>query len=149
MVAIASTSLRPSGKGERGGGGGGGYQIAFWGCGGAFAIWWAVGVVELTRADCGQAAGNLRTALTREVRAAGARAHLPTLFKDKQLAFLDFVLRHYVEVRVEELDRDKLTPLLKLRYHDSIADAVADLGPPVVIGQMFADFQKYLYLQAA
>jgi len=41
---------------------------------------------------------------------------------------LDFVLQHYVTVGVEELDTDKLTPLLRLKYHDSIADAVADLG---------------------
>ena len=47
---------------------------------------------------------------------------------------------------VEELDLAKLTPLLKLKYHDSIADAVADLGKPEEIGQVFAGFQKYLYL---
>ena len=50
-----------------------------------------------------------------------------------------------VRVRVEELDQDKLTPLLRLKYHHSIADAVADLGKPDEIGRVFADFQKYLY----
>jgi len=39
----------------------------------------------------------------------------------KQQAFLDFVLSHYVSVGVEELDQEKLTPLLRLKYHDSIA----------------------------
>lgn len=63
--------------------------------------------------------------------------------------FLDFVLSHYVSVGVEELDQAKLTPLLRLKYHDSIADAVADLGPPEAIGQVFAGFQKYLYAAAA
>ena len=29
---------------------------------------------------------------------------------------------------MEELDQEKLTPLLRLKYHSSIADAVADLG---------------------
>ena len=38
-------------------------------------------------------------------------------------------------VGVEELDQEKLTPLLRLKYHDSIADAVADLGRPEEIGQ--------------
>jgi len=38
-----------------------------------------------------------------------------------------------------------LTPLLRLQYHDSIADAVADLGRPEEIGRVFAGFQKYLY----
>ncbi len=38
------------------------------------------------------------------------------------------MLSHYVSVGVEELDQEKLTPLLRLKYHNSIADAVADLG---------------------
>jgi type I restriction enzyme R subunit len=46
---------------------------------------------------------------------------------------------------VEELDQSKLTPLLRLKYNDSIADAVADLGRPDEIGKVFAGFQKYLY----
>jgi len=41
------------------------------------------------------------------------------------------------------------TPLLKLRYHDSITDAVADLGRPDEIGQTFAGFQKHLYQDAS
>ena len=86
--------------------------------------------------------------MTREVRAANARVYINTEFGAKQQAFLDFVLQHYVTVGVEELDPEKLTPLLKLRYHDSIADAVADLGPPAEIGRAFARFQKYLYVEA-
>ena len=53
----------------------------------------------------------------------------------RRQAFLDFVLSHYVSVGVQELDQDKLTPLLKLKYHDSIADALADLGRPEEIGK--------------
>ncbi len=84
--------------------------------------------------------------LTREVRAANARIHLNTQFSAKQQAFLDFVLQHYVAVGVEELDTDKLSPLLRLKYHDSIADAVADLGGhPAEINRIFASFQKFLY----
>jgi type I restriction enzyme, R subunit len=86
--------------------------------------------------------------LTREVRAANARVYINTRFSAKQQVFLDFVLSHYVSVGVEELDREKLTPLLRLKYHDSIADAVADLGRPDEIGELFADFQKYLYQPA-
>lgn len=55
------------------------------------------------------------------------------------------MLQHYVSVGVEELDQDKLTPLLRLKYHDSIADAVADLGKPDEIGKVFAGFQRFLY----
>jgi type I restriction enzyme R subunit len=50
---------------------------------------------------------------------------------------------------VEELDQDKLTPLLRLKYHNSIADALADLGKAEEIGRVFAGFQKYLYQQQA
>lgn len=39
----------------------------------------------------------------------------------------------------------KLTPLLQLRYQNSISDAVADLGKPEEIGILFSSFQKYLY----
>ncbi len=83
--------------------------------------------------------------LTREVRAANAKVYINSQFTTKQQAFLDFVLQHYVEVGVEELDQEKLTPLLRLKYRDSLADAVADLGKPEEIGALFADFQKSLY----
>ena len=72
---------------------------------------------------------------------------LSTHFNTKQQVFLDFVLSHYVSAGVEELDQAKLTPLLRLKYHDSIADAVADLGKPEEIGKVFSGFQKYLYQQ--
>jgi type I restriction enzyme R subunit len=87
--------------------------------------------------------------LTREVRAANAKVYINTRFSAKQQVFLDFVLSHYVTVGVEELDQEKLTPLLRLKYHDSIADAVADLGKPEEIGKVFAGFQKYLYAAVA
>ncbi len=87
--------------------------------------------------------------LTREERATEAKINIATHFNIKQQIFLDFVLSHYVSVGVEELDQDKLTPLLRLKYHDSIADAVADLGKPDEIGKVFAGFQKYLYQQHA
>jgi type I restriction enzyme R subunit len=50
---------------------------------------------------------------------------------------------------VEELDREKLSPLLKLKYNNSMADAFVDLGRPEEVGHIFAGFQKYLYQQAA
>jgi len=87
--------------------------------------------------------------VTREVRAANARLYGFSRFSEKQQTFLDFVLQHYVNVGVEELDQEKLTPLLRLRYNDSIADAIADLGRPEDIGSLFTGFQKYLYQQQA
>ena len=87
--------------------------------------------------------------ITREERAQKAKIIISTHFNSQQQVFLDFVLSHYVSVGVEELDQEKLTPLLRLKYHDSIADALADLGKPDEIGRIFAGFQKYLYQAAA
>jgi len=83
--------------------------------------------------------------LTREERADRAMAVISENFNSRQKVFLDFVLSHYIAIGVEELDQAKLTPLLKLKYHDSIPDAVADLGKPDEIGKVFSGFQKYLY----
>jgi type I restriction enzyme R subunit len=83
--------------------------------------------------------------LTRQERATGARTVFNAHFDPKQQVFLDFVLSHYVSVGVDELDQEKLTPLLRLKYHNSIADAVADLGRPEDIGRVFVGFQKFLY----
>jgi type I restriction enzyme, R subunit len=83
--------------------------------------------------------------LTREERAAKAKVVISTHFNSKQQVFLKFVLSHYVNVGVEELDQEKLTPLLRLKYHNSITDAIADLGNPNEIGKAFSGFQKYLY----
>jgi type I restriction enzyme R subunit len=86
--------------------------------------------------------------VTREVRAANAKVYINTQFSAKQQAFLDFVLQHYITVGVEELEQEKLTPLLRLKYHNSITDAVADLGKPDEIGKVFSGFQQYLYAKA-
>ena len=83
--------------------------------------------------------------LTRQERAEKAKAEISAHFNGKQQVFLDFVLSQYVKVGVEELAQDKLSPLLRLKYHNAIADAVADLGKPEEIGRVFVGFQKYLY----
>ncbi len=87
--------------------------------------------------------------LTREDRAAKAKVVISTRFNTKQRVFLDFVLSHYVTQGVEELDREKLGPLLSLKYHNSISDAVADLGKPEEISKVFSGFQKFLYQETA
>ena len=82
---------------------------------------------------------------TRAQRADMARAEAHQHYNDRQQAFLDFVLAQYVTQGVDELAADKLTPLLRLKYHNAISDAVADLGGTAQIRTMFAGFQKYLY----
>jgi len=86
--------------------------------------------------------------VTREERATRAKVAIDSHFTSKQQTFIDFVLAHYVGVGVDELDLEKLTPLLRLKYSNSIADAIADLGKPEEISMVFAGFQKYLYQPA-
>jgi type I restriction enzyme R subunit len=83
--------------------------------------------------------------IPREARAEHARLYIHSKFTSKQQLFLDFVLQHYVTMGLQELAQEKLTPLLQLRYQNSIADAVADLGKPEDINQLFSGFQRYLY----
>ncbi len=87
--------------------------------------------------------------VTRAARAAHARESIHSRFSPKQQGFLDFVLLHYVSVGVEELDMAKLSPLLRLKYQDSIPDALADLGSPESIKEAFSGFQKFLYEHVA
>ena len=82
---------------------------------------------------------------TRAQRADQARAETHQHFNDRQQVFLDFVLSQYVTQGVDELDADKLTPLLRLKYNNAISDAVADLGGTTQIRNMFVGFQRYLY----
>jgi type I restriction enzyme, R subunit len=105
-------------------------------------------VIDADKSDLYDVLAHVAYALppqTREERATRARIAITRHFDYKQQAFLEFVLAHYVTEGVRELDQDKLTPLLKLRYHNSVSDAVADLGKPDQISKVFAGFQKYLY----
>ncbi|MCT0198630.1 DEAD/DEAH box helicase family protein [Synechococcus sp. CS-1325] len=83
--------------------------------------------------------------IPRQERAKQARLYIHSKFTSKQQLFLDFVLQHYVTVGVQELASEKLQPLLLLRYQNSIADAVAELGQPQEIGLLFTGFQRFLY----
>jgi type I restriction enzyme R subunit len=82
--------------------------------------------------------------VTRQERADRARPSIQATFPEKQQAFLDFMLSQYVTEGVEELDQDKLSPLLILRYN-AISDAILELGAPPEIRDMFVGFQQYLY----
>lgn len=105
-------------------------------------------IIEAENSDLFDVLANVAYAmppLTREQRAEKAKVAISTHFNTKQQIFLDFVLSHYISQGVEELDQEKLTPLLRLKYHNSISDAVEDLGQPEHIGQVFTGFQKHLY----
>jgi type I restriction enzyme R subunit len=82
---------------------------------------------------------------TRAQRSEKAKVEIQLVFSDKQQAFVDFVLDQYVKEGVEELDAEKLTPLLRLRYKNALSDAVADLGSADQIRKVFVGFQRFLY----
>ena len=84
--------------------------------------------------------------LTREERANRARVFINSAFEVKQRSFLEFVLSHYVSVGVEELEQQKLAPLLKLKY-GAMKDAMDNLGQVEEIRSAFTGFQKYLYAE--
>lgn len=59
------------------------------------------------------------------------------------------MLSHYVRESVHDLDQEKLTPLLHLNYHNSITDALKDLGRLDEIDRVFAGFHKFLHQSPA
>ena len=83
--------------------------------------------------------------LTRQERVIKHKDLIFSKYTGKQQEFLDFVLNQYIKEGVGELDRQKLPQLLSLKYH-STNDAIAVLGNIQTIGQIFTDFQPYLYL---
>lgn len=54
------------------------------------------------------------------------------------------MLDHYVKEGVEQLDEQKLAPLLKLKY-GSLEDARSKLGEPAEIRRVFIEFQRFFY----
>lgn len=110
------------------------------------------GIIDADKSDLFDVLAYVAFALpteTRATRAERAKAHNAMTYGQKQQAFLEFVLDQYVTQGVDELDIDKLTPLLKLRYNNALNDAMADLGDAVQVRQAFVGFQKYLYAGVA
>jgi type I restriction enzyme, R subunit len=85
-----------------------------------------------------------RYRLTRAERADTHKARIMPLYDPKLQTFLDFVLAQYVSQGVGELDQEKLSHLLELKYH-TINDAADALGGIPAIRDAFVGFQEYLY----
>ena len=84
------------------------------------------------------------------MRPAAAQAATAKQFTDKQRAFVDFVLAQYVRQGVvDELDSEKLAPLLRLKYRNTLSDAFAELGRPELVRELFIGFQRHLYERRA
>ena len=87
--------------------------------------------------------------IARADRVAGARLAIASENTEKQQAFVDFVLAQYVKQGVDELDQEKLSPLLKLKYNNTLADAFAELGRPDQVRGLFVGLQRFLYADRA
>ncbi|KAB8030716.1 EcoAI/FtnUII family type I restriction enzme subunit R [Fluviispira multicolorata] len=85
--------------------------------------------------------------ITRQERVARAQSNIFAYLDTKQKEFLEFVLFKYIETGVEELDEEKLSSLVVLKY-GAFEDAKKELGDVQNIRSIFIDFQKHLYQQS-
>ena len=82
--------------------------------------------------------------IRRSTRVANAEDEIYKSLNDKQKDFIDFVLSKYVEGGFEELDINRLSSLIELKYK-SLHDGQKILGNADEIKNTFIGFQKYLY----
>ena len=82
--------------------------------------------------------------MTRKHRAEVGRRRVEGAYDSKIAAFLDFVLGHYVDHGVEELDRSKLPDYLKLRY-GTLNEGGAALGGMDQVISSYIEFQRHIY----
>jgi type I restriction enzyme R subunit len=82
--------------------------------------------------------------MSREERVRARSGLIFARYSGKQAEFLDFVLDHYIEQGVTELDDEKLPVLLVLKFN-AVEDAVRELGGAPAIRDAFVGFQRYLY----
>ena len=82
--------------------------------------------------------------IQRATRVANAEDEIYKNLNDKQKEFIDFVLSRYVEGGVDELDLDRLSSLIELKYN-TIHDGLEVLGSVDEIKRTFIEFQKHLY----
>jgi len=106
------------------------------------------GMINAERSDLFDVLGYIAFAtppISRENRVQTHTSLIFTRYSGAQREFVDFVLSHYVEHGIDELDDSKLPHLLDLRYQ-SVQDAVAALGPVPNIRDLFVGFQELLYV---
>lgn len=82
--------------------------------------------------------------IERSTRVANAESKIYSNLNDNQREFIDFILNKYVEAGVDELDINRLSDLVILKYK-SLHDGQKVLGDVEEIKSTFIDFQKYLY----
>ena len=86
--------------------------------------------------------------IPRDERVALAQVSIFSRLNSQQREFINFVLANYIQEGVDEISEDKLSDLLKLKYH-SIKDALQVLGSIEMVKGLFFDFQRHLYAVTA
>ena len=89
-----------------------------------------------------------KTPISRAARVATNKSNILNLLNPSQREFVEYVLRNYENVGVDELDVGKLSTVLEAKY-GSIHTAEKKLGTPKEIQQMFIELQLNLYREAA
>ncbi|MGL4393315.1 MAG: EcoAI/FtnUII family type I restriction enzme subunit R [Fusobacteriaceae bacterium] len=89
-----------------------------------------------------------RKPISREERVIESKNNIYESLDGKYKEFIDFVLSKYVESGIDELDQNKLSELLVLKYK-SISDALEHLGDVENIRDTFSKFQKFLYVRGS
>jgi type I restriction enzyme R subunit len=82
---------------------------------------------------------------TREHRAEAGRRRVNDYYEPKMAAFLDYVLDSYVEHGEQNLDRSKLSDLVKLKF-GTAKECSAELGGMPAVIEAFVGFQRQLYM---
>ena len=85
-----------------------------------------------------------RPLISRAARVETNRENIFNMLNEEQKAFVDFVLRNYVQEGVDELDLSKLSTLLNAKYGSTHA-AQQKLGGVTEIKDVFVGFQEKLY----
>ena len=89
-----------------------------------------------------------KSPVSRAARVETNKDNIYNLLSDAQREFVEYVLRNYVDVGVDELDVSKLSTVLTAKY-GSIHAAQLKLGTPQEIQRTFIEFQKNLYKEIA
>lgn len=85
-----------------------------------------------------------RNMMSRAHRAEVGRRRIEGEYSEAVATFLDFVLGHYVENGVEELDRSKLPDYLRLRF-GTLREGADALGGMDAVASTYSGFQRHLY----
>ena len=89
-----------------------------------------------------------KSPVTRAERVETNRDNIYNFLNSKQREFVEYVLRNYINIGVDELDVGKLSTVLTAKY-GSIDEAQQELGTVEEIRRTFEDFQQQLYADVA